>query len=191
MTLDELNNDLANRLGRNPHDQGNYRWMHSDTWMHLMKTGVREIRLGSLIALEPVYEPRKMMIDEHDTWVLAHWHAPLSQFTWEHQNPGLLWPREGYYAPTNILLEAGQRPTPTDNEKVIALIRKQGEKTMADFVEESNRLEERKEKRYQDCVSDKIDDSVSAFCNIPGTRSAHVSFPLPGSSQEKESNVSA
>ena len=188
MTPEQLNEDLANRLGRNPAAEGLYCWMHSDRWMHLMKTDrTEEKRLPSgLYAIEPVYEYRKMIVDRDDTWVLAHWHAPCSQYEWEHTNPGLLWPRAGYYAPTNILLSPGEQPTQTSNDQSVFLIKKQAAKTMADLVAESNEIVERKDRRYETMVSDRIDDSVSAFCNIPGTRSAHVSFPLPGSSQEKE-----
>lgn len=185
MTIEKLNDDLADRLGRNPQREGHYKWMYSEHWMHLMKTGTQEVQHGIIIALEPRFEPRKMLIDVEDTWALAHWHPPCPQFQWECENPRLLWPREGYYAPTNIMCAPGQRPEQSDNDKVVILIKQQAAKSMADLIAEGEALVARKDKRHADYVSDSIDNHVSAFCNIPGTRSAHVSFPLHGSSREK------
>jgi hypothetical protein len=178
MTPDQLNNDLASRLGCSPLGfAGLYRWMHSENWFHLMKTDKTEVvPRGLLFAVEPVYIHRKM-VELEDTWLLAHWHDSMSERQWvaEHGTK-LLWPREGYYSPTNIVLSAGEAPTQTSNDQAVYLIRKQDEKTFADLAGDGERIENLKERRETSKISDRIDDSVSAFCNIPGSRSGHVSF---------------
>lgn len=188
MTPEQLNEDLGRRLGRNPLGQPLYAWMHSERFTHLMKVeGETEVvERNGLFLVEPVYRHRKMCPELEDTWILAHWHEPISQFAWEQQyGSSLLWPREGYYSPTNILLSPGEAPTQTSNDQSVYLIRKQSEKTMADHLADGERIVERKETRQKNVVSDRIDDSIPAFCNIPGTRSAHVSFPSTATERQK------
>jgi len=178
MTPEQANLDLELRLGRNPLGRGLYRWMHSDNWWHLMKIQgeTKTVERFGLYIVEPVYRYRRM-VDLENTWILAHWHGNIGQDKWEREYPNLLWPREGYYAPTNILLAPGEEITETSNDQAVYLIKMQRERTMPDLLAESEAMAEKKDRDHRNLVADQIDDSVSAFANVPGTRSAHVSFP--------------
>jgi hypothetical protein len=224
MTPDQLNTDLANRLGRNPLGHPLYRWQHSENYMHLMRVNkTTEAMIGEALyrdinsrtsyhedqaniwlddedsrikIIEPAegillvggeYVWRKMC-DLENTWILTHWHDPMSQFAWEQTHGGaLLWPREGYYSPTNIVLGPGEEITQTSNDQAVYLIKKQDEKTFADHMADGEKIVEKRESRDKAKVSDIVDDSCSAFSNIPGTRSAHVQFPSYGADRKQES----
>lgn len=183
MTPEQLNIDIGNRLGRNPLGKPMYMWINSDNFFHLMKVDreTETVNVNGLFFVQPKYRQRLMCPELQNTWILAHWHGAMNQRQWEATyGPSLLWPREGYYSPTNIVLAPGEEVTQTSNDQAVYLIKKQAEKTYADHVADGERLVAKKEQRQVDQISDRIDDSVSAFCNVPGTRSAHVQMPSYG-----------
>lgn len=187
MTIEPLNDLLGDRLGRNPLGEPLYKWFHSDSWFHFMKTDTTPVRHGAVFLVEPTFEPRKM-VTAVDTWILGHWHQPEPRHEWERKyGTGLLWPREGYYSPTNVQMQRGEFPSIHTTEEVITGIRRHREKTFADFYQDgedilAHREAAEKSKRY-----DIIDDAVTAFGNDPGKRNGSVSFPPT----RKDLNVSS
>lgn len=179
VTPEQLNKILGDRLGKNPAGAPLYKWVNSDHFFHLMRKldDFEERRSeNGLVLIEPKYVHRKM-VEADDIWLLAHWHAPESQYSWEMKyGPNLLWPREGFYAPVDVYLEPGTVPSMAVTEQVIEMVRHNRSKTYADHLADGDRIVERREKRQRDLISDIIDNETSAFCAVPGSK-GHVSFP--------------
>lgn len=188
MNLSELNKILGDRLGRNPKGEPYYKWINSNDFFHLMRKldDFEEARSesGLLVLIQPKYVERKMCPDLDNIWMIAHWHPGMSKWEWETKYGGdLLWPRDGYYAPTNIVLGPGEQPSHSTTEQVVYLVKKQAQKTFADHLRDSERIVERRDKHLVDQISDQIDEDTTAFANVPGTRSGHVSLPAVGANK--------
>lgn len=179
-----LNKRLGDLLGRNPHNEPLYRWLYSETFMHWMKDigGYKEvIQPSGIITMEPIYIERKMCPSLIKTWVIGHWHDAGSESEWLalYGTKGL-WPRKGYYTPTNAWGERGQLPTHGLTDKLIEIVRMQRAKTAADIRAEGLRLVESEEKADRNERADIIGDAMTPFMSVPGVRGGHVSFPMPG-----------
>lgn len=179
--LANLNDLLGAELGRNPHGESLYRWDLSDDLDHWRRKpatyAMVQIPGSPLILAEPEYEKVPLCPWLISQYVLTLWTAPTPESQWRATfGDKLLWPRRGYYMPTNIALEREGCPTVDLTNEVIGTIRQQRKKTFADHVADTERALDYEEKSNKILRNDAIADMMTAFGNIPGKRGGSVAF---------------
>lgn len=196
--VQKLNERIGDCLGRNPHGDPLYRWIHSEGYFHWMRdiSGYEERlvkvkggawvkfkgkRYKGFISMEPVYRERKMMPHFEDVWLIQHWHEAESEASWRIKyGSDALWPRMGYWTPVNAWAERGQLPTESLTDKIIEIVRKRRAMTAQEIYREGERELEAIDRHVDNTRAAIIDDACTAFGAIPGSRSGGVSIPMPG-----------
>jgi hypothetical protein len=179
--LSRLNDLLGAELGRNPYGEPLYRWDYADDLMHWRRKGAAynmvQIPGSPLILAEPEYEQVRLCPWLSEQYALTLWTAPSPEAQWRATfGDKLLWPRRGYYMPTNIALDREEAPTIPITWEVIDTIRKQRQKTFADHVADGERALDYEERAKAAEARDAVADAMTAFGNVPGKRGGHVAF---------------
>lgn len=184
VSVRRLNERLGHALGKNPHDEPLYKWVHSEDFWHWMmdQNGFEEVTQPSgLITMAPTYTRRKMCPQFTDTWIIAHWQPPEPEGMWRRMyGPSVLWPRMGIYTPANAWAERGQLPCDGLTDRFIEIVSRHRAKTRADIRQEGEDIVEYEEREASRLRKDIIDDAMTAHLAIPGSRAGSVSFPMPG-----------
>lgn len=180
--IDQLNKRLGAELGRNPHGGGLYEWHRANTLLRPVLTGHMAIdpAPGSLLStVEPVYEARPMMPELGSRWALCLWNDAGSAQDWHRQFGNRTeWPKRGYYAPTNAVLNEGEEPNLDTTIAVIGMVRNDRARTMADLMADGDAIVERQERADYTWRDDAIGGCLPAFGNWkPGARCGGVSLP--------------
>ena len=182
--IKKMNERIGASLGRNPHGEPLYKWVHSEDFWHWMRdiTGYESVTMPSgLIVQQPIYKRRKMMPHYHDVWLIAHWHEADNEVSWRIKyGADALWPREGYWTPVDAWAEQGQLPTETKTDKFIELVQIRRAMTQADIAKEGQDIQDRIDKHAEDEQDAAFGDAVPAFGALPGSRSSSTSFPSVG-----------
>lgn len=207
LSVKRLNDRLGRSLGKNPHDEPLYKWVHSEDFWHWMmdhngykevftpvKGGPRVHVDGALIgkrpgrkyarkgvfAMEPTYTKRKMCPQFTDTWVMAKWQRPPLEGVWRTMYGSLvMWPRTGMYTIANAWCERGQLPCDGLTDRFIEIVSRYRAKTAADIRKEGEDADEYEDKEASRLRKDIIEDAMTAHLAIPGSRAGSVSFPMP------------
>lgn len=161
-TLERLNKRLADTRGRNPHGQPVYRWFRSCDLLYPCRNAAGN------------YEQLRQVDD--DCYVIGMWSAPMPESEWRAQFPDIGYPHQGMYYATDIMLRQGHEPTDSRTDEVAGLIKSSELKTFRDCLDEIEASRGKREKANASIISDVIDDSVTAFGNLPGSRGGSVSF---------------
>ena len=179
-----MNERIGASLGRNPHGEPLYKWVHSEDFWHWMRdiTGYKQVTQPSgLIVMEPIYKRRKMMPHYHDVWIIAHWHEADNEVSWRIKyGADALWPREGYWTPVDAWAEQGQLPTETMTDKFIELVKIRRSMTQADIAKEGQDIQDRIDRHAESEQDAAFADAVPAFAALPGSRSSSTSYPTVG-----------
>jgi hypothetical protein len=138
-----------------------------------------------LIYFEKEYRRDRMSHKLRDQWVVTKWVAPDSLPYWQANFPGADYPARGYRINTDWYNKPGVMPGHEDTIRLIWAIRKQGDKSTQQILNEMEQETERNEKAKENLIGDEIRDSFSAFLNEPGKRSGHVSMPYAKHEREE------
>lgn len=178
--LSHLNNRLARDLGRSPTGLPLLKWAFSEDLTHPMRVPGFDMvdSPGGIAVAQPRYEVRKMNPFFDHQWVVCRWEAPIPEDEWLAVfGTQMVWPRAGEYYPTNVALPRGAEPNITWTERVIEAERERRGKTFRDHEAEIDQGLALQERRTRGRISDIVSDAMTAFGNVPGTRSGGVSFP--------------
>lgn len=180
--IEEFNRRLGESLGFNPHGEPHYKWFDTNKWEHWMRK-INDWKLerapSGLFVRQPVYTTRLMCPALPDRWIIGHWHDPGSEFLWNQEHGAdQLWPAKGYYVQTNFFcVEIGQRPTYSDNERLIMLARRHRSMTAQEDTAQMQAAMNYEEKQKDAKVDEFLDDLLPTFSHVPGIRGGGVSYP--------------
>jgi hypothetical protein len=203
--LDRENAILLAELGS---EQGHqrYKWCFSENlYMPLRKGNEYDYRANEagIIEAHYVYEMRKICPQLTRQWVVCRWQAPMQVL----ENPltgapevryldedsfkrlygkHIDYPRNGYYAPTNVELDPDIKPWDTNEQgesltkHIIGLLRQQAHKTFADHMQDGADIIARREAAYDHMLDEKIGDiaQTMSFLHTPGTANGPISYPV-------------
>lgn len=182
------NRRLALALGMNPHDEPLYKWIWANTWLHLMRdiSGHEpKAQESGLIVMCPIYIARTMIPNisdpkspHRDRWAIGHWHTCGPEAFWRvNFGSDVMWSNKGFYTPTDIFSQQGQTPDSKVTDDLIVRVKQFRAMTLADTREHFAAQATQIEKDKSNLRKDMIGDALTAFGNIPGSRSGSVSFP--------------
>jgi hypothetical protein len=147
-------------------------WRRTSDMFYYLENGSREVRVGSLIVIEPTYQRISFAKRYGQKWCLAHWSVP-SREGWPKE---FAFPANGRFCPVeNVMFDEGERPSQEANEAVIHLINRQlTDPVTAQDIEAQAAKDEA---ARQSQINDMVDDAAFAFYQEPSTK-GNVSFPL-------------
>ncbi len=159
-------------------DQPMYKWVHTSTLIHHRFTGYKEARAPGqvTVTLLPQYTAVPAYPHLGQRWLLAKWEAKDGSEWLSLYGNKLLWPQNGDYYPTSLILKPGKSPTLEVTEELIARIKHHMTKTEADFEAEAIAEVQARDKSVRDRHYDILMDSLTAYGNDPGKRNGGVSF---------------
>lgn len=186
----------------------NYRWEFSENLYFPHRKEPLEYDYvandAGIIMAQPVFELKKMCPRLNRQWVLCRFMEPCSETAWKNIfGSKVEWPRNGYYAPTNVELDESISPWDTDSaytsmtDMLIGMITHDRNKSIREWNDEGERIVEYREKDLDRQRSDQIDDLIFPYPNsphIPGQRGGPVSFggtEDSGVSTEKSAAIAA
>ena len=138
-----------------------------------------------IIEARPIFRLRKMVPWCDRQWILCRFQAPPSETQWKNQfGDKVEWPRNGYYAPTNVELDPGINPWDSDGgvtftDVVIKMGLNDRGKTKQQWDDEGEQIVEKRERDLTQRREDMLDDLLFPYPNsphIPGKRGGPVSF---------------
>jgi hypothetical protein len=157
-------------------------------------------RESGLIEAHPRMEYKKVAPYLSRQWVICRWLAPGPESQWRSLfGAWVEYPRNGYYAPTNIALDPDINPWDctqdgmTVTQGVIGVAREQLEKTYREHYEDGVRAVEAREKASDKVLEDKIGALILPFLSqnhMPGEKDS-VSLPTPASRDKWEATFGA
>lgn len=196
-SLERENELLAVELGRE-HGHARYQWQFSENCYLPMRDRdgkrdqVADYKTG-LIEVRDRFELRKTAPHLNRQWVLCRWMDPGDEAVWKSIFGAFVqYPRNGYYAPTNVELAEGISPWDSSEEGqtltwyVIHEFKEQEKKTYADHLREGEVIVERREADKERLMEDMILDLRLPFGHVPGIKGDGVSLPTPGKELEYE-----
>lgn len=166
-----------------------YQWQFSENLFFPFRKGTewdyQANEAGILIAV-PVFELKKMVPWCHRQWILCRFVPPPSETRWKNQFGSKVdYPRNGYYAPTNVELDSGISPWDCDSgsasitDILIKMAANDRAKTAAQLDSEGEAILAKREAALDQRRSDMIEDLLIPFPNsphVPGTRGGPISF---------------
>lgn len=184
----QLNRKHFALFGFNPFGGLNYQWMRA-TELHFL---IEPTETSMVQTPAGLWVPGELQYERHswgemrgadgkplgNSWVMAHWVAPISEAAWKtkYQNKAP-WPKHGEYAPIENWV--CRRDEDLENESAHAefALRQHLSKTYDDFLEDATAAAQKVKRDEREEFGDFVDDAMTAFGNIPGSRSTGVSLP--------------
>lgn len=190
MTVEQLNEVLGDRLGRNQFGEPIFAWYFSESLLwpatrtgRMIQRDVEVPVLGTgttetVPMYAPEYQPQKQCLHYKDQWLIAKWCAPDSLPMWQHNFPGADYPARGYRIHTNATLAPHCLPTLSDTEAFITCMNEQRSMTVSERLNHMEADRDRREAAVDREIGDEIRDLMPAFANYqPGKKGAYVSLP--------------
>lgn len=202
--LERENRLLAAELGTE-HGHQRFKWCFSENlFMPMRKAGEYDYRANEagIIEAHYAYEMRKMCPQLTRQWVVCRWQAPMqiyeSPITGKQEiryldeqafkrlyGQHIDYPRNGYYAPTNVELDPDIKPWDTNEQgdsitkHIIGLLREQARKTFADHMQDGEDIIAKREAAADHLLDEKIGDIAQtlSFLHTPGNANGPVSYP--------------
>lgn len=172
------NEALARELGRNPHGENLYKWVHSSDLVLMRFTGNKMVKASTsgLLLPEPQYTKVRAYPHMGDRWLLAMWKY-YSESEWLTQfGYKMAWPQRGDYYPTDLLLKPGKTPDVRTTEEIMQMVRHTRAISAKEAEARWESEDQARERALHGVIADIIDDALTAFGNDPGKRSGGVSF---------------
>ena len=182
MEIYELNERIAQRLGRVSNGQPKYQWMRTESlFWNSQKQGWTARRLPSGIwVVGPEYRRRSFAELYGPCWSMAKWQPPgCSETTWHRRYIGALpYPAGGYYVPVGAMQLAPERTPDLDETlKAIWAILSDVERPFDELVEEGDRAMKDHHKEIDRKIEAEIDEILPDF--IPGRGGSRSVFSEP------------
>ncbi len=185
--LRRLNNQFE-KFGRNPHGDLNIKWSHTSELVYYIEKGRGSMdkadwkRSGSLFVADFKYERHSWAETGHGpVWILSIWQPPIPLDQWLAQvGHAFPYPARGEYAPfENIALDPGQEPNGFWTQQAVIRLDYELGNTPRETVEAMLNDYRKQWQSTMNEIKDDIDDTLTAFGKIPGSKDSGVSLPTP------------
>lgn len=174
MEVCELNDRLAQALGRTITGQPRYQWMRAESlFWNSQKQGwvARFLPHAGIWAVGPEYRRRSFAELYGPCWTMAKWcPPPCSEQEWHARYLGALpYPAGGFYRPIGEMqLPNAKEPDLDETLKAIWAIRRDIERTFDELVEEGDKLMQAHHKEADRQIEGELDELI--LDHEPGAR---------------------